>query len=81
MDVFIVNPGVTGFVAANENDFAARTAALLKDAALRKQMSAAARQQAQGESWDAVFEKAYDGYRIACNRANSGVSTTASLNG
>jgi hypothetical protein len=30
---------------------------------LRSRMAAAARTQARGESWDAVFEKVYEGYR------------------
>jgi glycosyltransferase involved in cell wall biosynthesis len=59
---FIVNHGVTGFVASNDAEFVDYTARLLRDAALRRAMASAAREQASGESWDAVFEKVYDGY-------------------
>jgi hypothetical protein len=51
-------------VAANDDDFVERTAQLLRDAALRRRMSEAARAQACGESWDSVFEKAYEGYEV-----------------
>jgi phosphatidylinositol alpha 1,6-mannosyltransferase len=49
---FIVRQGVSGFVAANDEEFVERTAQLLRDAALRRKMSEAARLQACGESWD-----------------------------
>jgi len=59
---YIVQDGVSGFVAANDAEFVERTAQLLRDAQLRRTMSAAARAQACGESWDSVFEKVYAGY-------------------
>ncbi len=62
---FIVRDGVSGFVAANDGEFIERTALLLRDADLRRTMSVAAREQAMGESWDDVFAKVYDGYRVA----------------
>ena len=62
---FIVNDQVSGFVAHSDADFIAHTARLLKDAALRRTMAAAAREQACGESWDAVFNKVYEGYALA----------------
>jgi phosphatidylinositol alpha 1,6-mannosyltransferase len=68
---FIVREGVTGFVAAREYEFIERTARLLGDPDLRKRMSQAARQQASGESWDAVFEKVYDGYRASIRARRS----------
>lgn len=61
---FIVHEGVSGFVAQSDDEFIRRTAELLRDPDLRARMSAAARQQACGESWDAVFEKVYEGYRV-----------------
>jgi glycosyltransferase involved in cell wall biosynthesis len=61
---FIVRHGVSGFVAANDEEFAERTAQLLRDAALRRRMAEAARAQACGESWDSVFEKVYEGYEV-----------------
>jgi phosphatidylinositol alpha 1,6-mannosyltransferase len=60
---FIVREGVSGFVAENDADFVDRTAQLLGDPELRSRMGQAARQQALAESWDAVFETVYDGYR------------------
>ncbi len=61
---FIVREGISGFVARSESEFIERTACLLRDAELRARMSTAARLQACGESWDAVFEKVYEGYRV-----------------
>jgi glycosyltransferase involved in cell wall biosynthesis len=62
---FIVRDGTSGFVARSHREFIAQTACLLRDADLRRRMGRAAREQAAGESWDAVFEKVYEGYRVA----------------
>jgi glycosyltransferase involved in cell wall biosynthesis len=62
---FIVNHGVTGFVAQSDAEFIEHTAKLLNDAALRRRMAQAAREQAAGESWDSVFDKVYAGYQCA----------------
>ncbi len=62
---FIVRDGVSGFVAGNDAEFIERTALLLRDADLRRTMAGAARKQVMGESWDDVFSKVYDGYRVA----------------
>jgi phosphatidylinositol alpha 1,6-mannosyltransferase len=62
---FIVNEGVSGFVARSEAEFIEYTARLLTDAALRRLMGQAARDQARSESWEAVFEKVYAGYAVA----------------
>jgi len=62
---FIVNDGVSGFIAHSDAQFIAYTAALLKNPELRATMAAAARQQACGESWDSVFERVYKGYALA----------------
>jgi phosphatidylinositol alpha 1,6-mannosyltransferase len=59
---FIVNDRVSGFVAHSDAEFIEHTARLLNDTALRNRMSYAARVQACGESWDAVFDKIYAGY-------------------
>jgi glycosyltransferase involved in cell wall biosynthesis len=66
---FIVRNSATGFVAHSDEEFINYTARLLQNAAERKQMGDAARVQASGESWDAVFEKVYDGYQMAQNKA------------
>jgi glycosyltransferase involved in cell wall biosynthesis len=66
---FIVRNGITGFVAASDAEFVEHTARLIRDTALREEMAQAARAQASGESWDAVFEKIYEGYRVGiCRR-------------
>jgi glycosyltransferase involved in cell wall biosynthesis len=62
---FIVRDGVSGFVASSDREFIDLTARLLRDEQLRQEMGWAARQQARGESWDTVFEKVYQGYRLA----------------
>ncbi len=59
---FIVREGVSGFVGHTDTDFLNRTAQLLCDPELRSRMAHRARVQALGESWDAVFEKVYEGY-------------------
>jgi hypothetical protein len=51
-------------VARDDREFIQRTAQLLGDSGLRARMAAAARAQACGESWNAVFQKVYEGYRI-----------------
>lgn len=61
---FIVRDGESGFVAGNDQHFIERVRALLCDPERRACMGAKARKQALGESWDAVFEKVYDGYRV-----------------
>jgi glycosyltransferase involved in cell wall biosynthesis len=65
---FIVREGQTGFVGRTDTEFIEHTARLLRDSALRSQMSAAARQQACGESWNAAFDSVYEGYQSALNR-------------
>ena len=59
---FIVREGVSGFVANNDAEFVERTHRLLRDPKLRSSMGASARQQAEAESWDAVFSNVYSGY-------------------
>lgn len=68
---FIVDEGVSGFVARGDAEFIARTAQLLRDPELRARMGQAAREQAGGESWDAVFEKVYEGYRTGIHARRS----------
>ncbi len=62
---FIVREGISGFVAGDDEDFVGITSRLLRDTSLRSEMARAAREQACGESWDSVFEKVYEGYRVA----------------
>jgi phosphatidylinositol alpha 1,6-mannosyltransferase len=62
---FIVQEGVTGFVANDDSRFIERTAQLLIDAHARTRMGRAAREYASCQSWNTVFENVYDGYRAA----------------
>jgi glycosyltransferase involved in cell wall biosynthesis len=61
---FIVQDGVTGFIAGTGGQFIEQTARLLRDSELRAKMGQTARLQAASEAWDAVFDKVYDGYRV-----------------
>jgi phosphatidylinositol alpha 1,6-mannosyltransferase len=61
---FIVREGVSGFVAHDSRQFMERTALLLRDPDLRARMASAAREQACGQSWDAVFKRVYEGYEV-----------------
>jgi glycosyltransferase involved in cell wall biosynthesis len=58
----IVRDGVTGLIAEDGN-FAAAVASVLRDPARHSAMREAARQYALGASWDAVFEGVYEAYR------------------
>ncbi len=59
---FIVQEGVTGFVAANDEDFVRHVAALCGARDICRRMSVAARQRALNSSWDAVFRSVYETY-------------------
>jgi phosphatidylinositol alpha 1,6-mannosyltransferase len=57
----IVRDGETGVIAEDAN-FAAAVASILRDPARHAAMRQAARQHALGASWDAVFEGVYEAY-------------------
>jgi phosphatidylinositol alpha 1,6-mannosyltransferase len=59
---FLVQPGVTGYTAADDAAFIAAVKSILGDAKLHGRMRAAAREYALSLSWDAVFEKVYQTY-------------------
>jgi glycosyltransferase involved in cell wall biosynthesis len=59
---FLVEPGVTGFVAGDIEEYAAGVAALLRDRPLRDRMAKAAREQVLRRQWSAVFELVYREY-------------------
>ena len=61
----LVVPGITGFVAANEDEFIFRTLEMLGDMAKLRAMGKAARENMNGVSWDAAFEMTYAAYRYA----------------
>jgi glycosyltransferase involved in cell wall biosynthesis len=54
----------SGFVCANDEEFALAVMRVIKDEGLRSAMSAAARKRAERASWDAVFDAVYHGYEF-----------------
>jgi glycosyltransferase involved in cell wall biosynthesis len=58
----IVQHGVSGFVAADDQSFIRSVLMLMEDRALRQQMSAAARNRALDASWDRVLEQVCEAY-------------------
>ncbi len=62
---FLVEPGKTGFIAKDLEEFVAYTVELMDDRDKLSQMKKLARENAMSKSWDAVFESVYDGYRLA----------------
>jgi glycosyltransferase involved in cell wall biosynthesis len=67
----LVLPGVTGFVAENDQDFIRRTLELAANKPTRQAMGTAARENMKGVSWDAAFEMTYAAYRWAQETAAS----------
>ena len=59
---FLIQEGVTGFVAPDASTFTGAIAQLMRDRVRQLQMSRAARDYALGASWDSVFEKVYSAY-------------------
>jgi glycosyltransferase involved in cell wall biosynthesis len=59
---YLVNHGVTGFVAQNESEFIESVLRLMDDRELHRAMSLAAREHACSISWDRVFERVYESY-------------------
>ncbi len=62
---FLVEPGTTGFIAKDLDEFVQYTIRLMNDPDELARMKTAARSNALSKSWDAVFESVYDGYQIA----------------
>lgn len=67
---FLVDPGKTGFIAKDLNDFVEYTVRLMKDRDELARMKKNARENAMSKSWDAVFDSVYDGYRLAYELRN-----------
>jgi len=66
---FIVRDGVSGFVAADEDEFCEHVVQMAREEWLRREMGRAARRQVEDQSWDRVFQEVYDAY--ACCFARS----------
>ena len=59
---FLIDEGVTGFIACNSETFCLRIDQLLQSRELQAAMARAARTVALGVSWDSIFEKVYTAY-------------------
>jgi len=68
---FLIEEGVTGFIAADAAGFAAAIATLMRDPARRVRMAQAARASAVARSWDSVFEKVYSAYSEALAKSSA----------
>lgn len=62
---FLVEPGRTGFIAKDLDEFVEYTIRLMDDREKLACMKKHARENAMSKSWDAVFESVYEGYRLA----------------
>ncbi len=66
----LVEPGVTGFVARTDGDFARAIDRLVSDGDTRRRMGAAARRFAETRSWEAVFVRLLQYYeRVLAQRS------------
>ncbi|MBS1828708.1 MAG: glycosyltransferase [Acidobacteria bacterium] len=62
---FLVKHGETGFVADSPDAFTEHVALLARNLPLRRSMGQAARQFAEAQSWDSVFQRVYQAYAEA----------------
>jgi glycosyltransferase involved in cell wall biosynthesis len=66
---FVIDDGITGFVAATDGEFIARVIDLTEDAQLRQRMAAAARAATANRTWENVMSNLYGHYRELCESA------------
>jgi phosphatidylinositol alpha 1,6-mannosyltransferase len=59
---FVVEPGVSGFLARDDRQFVDATIMVVRDEALRARLGKGARACALAWSWDAVFDRLYEVY-------------------
>ena len=62
---YVVETGITGWLARDDDDFVAATVRLARDPALRCQLGRTARIRARAWSWDSVFDELYEVYGAA----------------
>jgi glycosyltransferase involved in cell wall biosynthesis len=75
---FLIENGVTGFVAKNDEEFAAAVCGLYREPENCYRMGEQARRTAERYSWDAVFEDVYAGYEVAVRLGSAPVTTKPS---
>ncbi|HZD50704.1 MAG TPA: glycosyltransferase [Silvibacterium sp.] len=75
---YIVRDGETGLI-ADDGNFAAAVASILRDPERHAKMRAAARQYALGASWDSVFEGVYQAYASVLVKVPKGAPARAAL--
>ena len=68
---YLVEHGISGFVAKDTSAFVEHLSELLRDADRLQSMKLAARKSALSKSWDSVFEGVYDAYREAIRIAEA----------
>lgn len=61
---FLIDDGVNGFVARDEKDFVEKVVRLVKNSHQLPALGAAARRRAEDSSWERVFEKTFEYYKI-----------------
>ena len=61
---YLVESGVTGYVAANDRDFIDKAMVLQTDRETHRRMRVAARNAACAASWEKVFEEVWEPYEI-----------------
>ena len=69
---FLIESGVTGFVAASDWDFITAVNEIMTDGSLHRRMRTAAREYALAQSWDVVFEQVFRAYE-SCRPAQAEV--------
>ena len=67
----LVVPGVTGFVAENDDEFVRTVLQLMAKPGHRRTMGAAARQNILASPWDAALEMTYSAYRFCKDAASA----------
>ncbi|MCV5334774.1 glycosyltransferase, partial [Escherichia coli] len=60
---FVVQNGITGFIASDSEQFAEYTIRLMDNPAERSKIAQAALKFARSRSWNVVFDGVYDAYR------------------
>jgi len=73
---FLIEPGVTGLIAATDWEFVTAVNRMMTDSSLHRCMRRAAREYAVHQSWDTVFEQVYLSYEL-CRTAEPGVKHAA----